>query len=73
MSKKLGDRYTLAIEAPIKKKLQDRNILLEKVGILGNTEAARSILACKYEYPLYVDRHTRLILEEAARVFVKTS
>ena len=48
MSKELGDRYTLAIEAPIEKKLQDRNILLEKVGILGNTEAARSILACKY-------------------------
>jgi hypothetical protein len=60
----LTDRFKLARDAPI-----SQGKLFDDIGYLGDTTATRAILEGTYEFPPEMDQHTRLLLEEAHRVF----
>ena len=47
--------------------------LLDDVGYLGATPEVKEILEGTYIYLLDMDKHTHLLLEEAACLFVKTA
>ena len=46
--------------------------LLGDIGYLGATPMVKEILEGMYVYPPDMDKHTRLLLEEAACLFAKT-
>ena len=45
--------------------------LLDDIGFLGATPSVKEILECAYVFLTDMDQHTRLLLEEAARIFDK--
>ena len=47
--------------------------LLDDTGYLGATPAVKEILEGTYVYPPGMDKYTRLMLGEVARLFVKTA
>ena len=47
--------------------------LLHDVGYLGETPAVKEILEGTYVYPPGMDKYTRLMLGEVARLFAKTA
>jgi hypothetical protein len=63
-ARKLTDRFKLARDAPI-----SRGQLFDDIGYLGDTTSTRAILEGTYEFPPEMDPHTRLLLEEAHRIF----
>lgn len=67
-SRKLTDRFKLARGAPI-----SSGQLFDDVGYLGDSTSTRAILEGTYEFPPEMDPHTRMICEEAHRIFILKS
>ncbi len=63
-SRRLTSRFKLARDALI----CDQQ-LFDDFGYLGDTATTRAILEGTYEYPPEMDWHTRLLCEEAHRIF----
>ena len=63
-SRRLTSRFKLARDAPI----CDQQ-LFDDFGYLGDTATTRAILEGTYDYPPEMDWHTRLLCEEAHRIF----
>jgi hypothetical protein len=63
-ARRLTDRFKLARDAPI-----SQGKLFDDIGYLGDTTSTKAILEGTYEFPPEMDSHTRLLLEEAHRVF----
>ena len=63
-ARRLTDRFKLARDAPI-----CEGPVFDDIGYLGNTRATRAILEGTYDFPPEMDTHTRLLLEEAHKVF----
>ena len=64
----LSDRFKSAHSAPI-----SSGKLLDDIGFLGDTKTVRDILEGTYEYPPDTDPHTKLLFEEAAKIFSTTA
>lgn len=60
----LGSQFHLSLSAPMCTKQ-----LFDDIGFLGDTLAAQSILEGTYVFPPDTNRHTRLLLEEPAKIF----
>ena len=67
-ARKLTSRFKLARDAPI-----CEGTLFDDIGYLGDTATTRSILEGTYDFPPTMDHHTRLLLEEAHKVFAQRS
>lgn len=67
-ARKLTSRFKLARDAPI-----CEGPLFDDIGYLGDTATTRSILEGTYDFPPTMDHHTRLLLEEAHKVFAQRS
>ena len=67
-ARRLTDRFKLARDAPI-----SSGQLFDDIGYLGDTTATRAILEGTYEFPPEMDPHTRLLLEEAHKIFSQKS
>lgn len=67
-SRRLTSRFQLARDAPI-----CNDALFDEFGYLGDTASTRAILEGTYEYPPEMDWHTRLLCEEAHRIFTLKS
>ena len=63
----LSDRLEKAHNVPI-----SLGKFLNDIGFLGATPGVKQILEGTYVYPLGMDKHTRLLLEEAALISAKT-
>jgi hypothetical protein len=61
-------RFKLARDAPI-----CEGQLFDDIGYLGDTKATRDILLGTYQFPSDMDPHTRLLCEEAHRIFITRS
>eukprot|EP00956_Cyclotella_meneghiniana_P034366 scaffold104037_cov45-Cyclotella_meneghiniana.AAC.3 len=62
--RRLTDRFQLARDAPI-----CNGALFDEFGYLGDTTSTKAILEGTYEFPPEMDEHTRLLCEEAHRIF----
>lgn len=67
-ARRLTDRFKLARDAPI-----SQGQLFDDIGYLGDTSSTRAILEGTYDFPPEMDPHTRLLLEEAHRIFANKS
>jgi hypothetical protein len=63
-ARKLMDRFKLGRTAPI-----SAGQLFDDIGYLGDTTSIQAILEGTYEFPPEMDPHTRLLCEEAHRIF----
>ena len=64
----LSDQFETAHHAPI-----SSGKFLDDIGFLGAMPAVKEIPEGTYVYPPGMDKHTHLLMEEAARLFVKNS
>ena len=64
----LNDRLETAHHAPI-----SLGKILDDIGFVGATPVVKEILEGAYIYPPGMDKHTRMLLEEAAWLFTKTA
>ena len=64
----LKDRFKLARDAPI-----CSGQLFDDVGYLGDTKATRDILMGSYVFPPDTDPYTKLLCEEAHKIFISRS
>ena len=64
----LSDRFETAYHAPISSWK-----LLDDIGFLGATPVVKQILEGTYVYPLGMDNHIRLLLEEVIPLFARTA
>ena len=66
-SQAIAQRYTTARGAPI---MQNED-LLSNFGFLANTESTLRVLQGTYEYPESTEKYTRVLLQEAHKIYSK--
>ena len=62
----LGDRFQTVRDSPITK-----GQIFQDLGHLANTDAADNILHGRYRYPKDTEEGTKLLLQEATRLYTK--